>query len=135
MTAMTMVKTDGSASVRWAALSLSWFSRNLKLTRSESFLPVKRIKMNKNTTSDLATTDWERLNQMSDTDIDYSDIPPLGERFFERAQPYVPRSQRADYVELEHDVAAWFQQRGADYPHLINVVLRKYIEMQQEIAG
>jgi len=28
----------------------------------------------------------------------------------------------------------WFQQRDKHYPNLINVVLRKYIEIQQEIA-
>ena len=91
--------------------------------------------MNKNTTTAQAKSDWDRLNRMSDDEIDYSDIPPLGEKFFERAQPYVPRRQRADYVELEQDVAVWFQQHGDNYPRLINVVLRKYIEIQQEMVG
>jgi len=71
---------------------------------------------------------------MSDEDIDYSDIPPLGERFFDRARPYLPHSQRFDYVELDHDIAVWFHERSDNYPHLINLVLRKYIEIQQELA-
>lgn len=91
--------------------------------------------MNKNTTSAPSTTDWERLTRMSDEEIDYSDIPPLGERFFERARPYQPQSQRFDYVELDHDIAVWFHERGDNNPHLINLVLRKYIEIQQELAG
>ena len=102
---------------------------------AEQFLLVKRTNMNKNTTIAQAKSDWDRLNRMSDDEIDYSDIPPLGEKFFERAHPYLPRRQHADYVELEHDVAAWFQQRGDNYPHLINIVLRKYIEIQQGMVG
>ena len=29
-------------------------------------------------------TDWQKLKTMTDDEIDYSDIPPLGEDFFNR---------------------------------------------------
>lgn len=30
-------------------------------------------------------TDWERVDAMKDEEIDYSDIPELGDKFFEKA--------------------------------------------------
>lgn len=35
--------------------------------------------------SEIPKTDWERLAKLNDSDIDTSDIPPLGEDFFRRA--------------------------------------------------
>ena len=72
---------------------------------------------------------------MTDDDIDYADIPSLGDEFFARARLYIQPTKRANYVELDNDVMTWFQQRDRHYPNLINIVLRKYIEIQQEIAG
>ena len=90
--------------------------------------------MNEQSTSTPLTTDWERLDRMTEEDIDYSDIPPLQDEFFAQARVYVPPTKRANYVELDKDVMTWFQQRDKQYPHLINIVLRKYIEIQQELA-
>ncbi len=36
--------------------------------------------------SEISKTDWERLVKLNDSDIDTSDIPPLGEDFFRRAE-------------------------------------------------
>ena len=36
--------------------------------------------------SETSKTDWERLLKMNDSDIDTSDIPPLDEDFFHRAE-------------------------------------------------
>lgn len=37
-------------------------------------------------------TDWARIDQMTDEDIDTSDIPPLDEEFFKRARLMLPRN-------------------------------------------
>lgn len=37
-------------------------------------------------------TDWARIDSMSDEEIDISDIPPLSEEFFARAQLRMPKS-------------------------------------------
>ncbi len=71
-------------------------------------------------------TDLDRLNTMTDDEIDYSDIPPLNETFFARAKLVLP-----NVVEVEPDVLAWFKQQGQDYPLRINQVLRQYIELQE----
>ena len=36
--------------------------------------------------SEISKTDWERLAKLNDSDIDTSDIPPLGEDFFRGAE-------------------------------------------------
>ena len=71
-------------------------------------------------------TDWDRLNQMADEEIDYADIPPLTDEFFARARLVLPNA-----VELDPDVLEWFKKRGHDYPARINQVLREYIELQE----
>ena len=90
--------------------------------------------MNEKDISTLLETDWERLDRMTDDDIDYSDIPPLGDTFFTQARVYIPPIQRANSVELDDDIMAWFRQRDKQYPSLINIILRKFIEIQQEFA-
>jgi uncharacterized protein (DUF4415 family) len=65
---------------------------------------------------------------MSDDDIDYSDIPPLTDGFFERATLRIPVDQDQNLVQLDPDVKQWFQNQGEQYKTLINSVLRQYIE-------
>ena len=66
---------------------------------------------------------------MTDDDIDYSDIPPLDDAFFERATLYVPETQT---IVLEPDVFRWFEHQGKNYPSLINNILRKYVERRNK---
>ncbi|MBX7236661.1 MAG: BrnA antitoxin family protein [Caldilineales bacterium] len=91
--------------------------------------------MNERNIPKASATDWEHLERMADDDIDYSDIPPLGDDFFARARVYVPRAVRPNSVELDQDVLTWFRGRDKQHPNLINAILRKYIEIQQETAA
>ncbi|NJP12141.1 MAG: BrnA antitoxin family protein [Leptolyngbyaceae cyanobacterium RU_5_1] len=65
---------------------------------------------------------------MTDEEIDYSDIPPLTEEFFENATLRIPAVQARNLVRLDPDVMMWFQSQSAEYKALINTVLRRYIE-------
>jgi hypothetical protein len=49
--------------------------------------------MNKNDSNNTSGTNWEALAAMSDDTIDYSDIPPLTDEFFERATLRIPAAQ------------------------------------------
>ncbi|MBE9179282.1 BrnA antitoxin family protein [Oculatella sp. LEGE 06141] len=84
--------------------------------------------MNANDSSNTSRTNWTALEAMTDEDIDYSDIPPLTEEFFEKATLRVPAPQAHTLIQLDPDVMAWFQSQGAEYKALINLVLRRYIE-------
>ena len=70
----------------------------------------------------------EELKSMSDEDIDYSDIPPLTDEFFEKATLRIPAAQARNLIPLDPDIIAWFQAQDTEYKTLINTVLRRYIE-------
>lgn len=84
--------------------------------------------MSANDSSNTSRTNWAALEAMTDEEIDYSDIPPLTEEFFEKATLRVPATQIHNLIQLDPDVMAWFQSQGAEYKTLINSVLRRHIE-------
>lgn len=49
-------------------------------------------------------TDWERLSEMSDEEIDTSDIPPLDEKFFANARLRVPGQKVSVTLDVDADV-------------------------------
>ncbi|MBW4678297.1 BrnA antitoxin family protein [Nostoc sp. GT001] len=65
---------------------------------------------------------------MNDEEIDYSDIPPLTEDFFQKATLRVPAPQAQQLVQIEPDILEWFQAQSGEYKTLINSVLRRYIK-------
>ncbi len=79
-------------------------------------------------------TDWERLEQMTDEEIDTSDIPPLDEAFFANAQIRLPARKVPITIRLDPDVLSWFRSFGKGYQTHINQVLRMYMEAQEKEA-
>ncbi|CCD30249.1 Conserved hypothetical protein [Candidatus Glomeribacter gigasporarum BEG34] len=75
-------------------------------------------------------TDWKRLETMSDNEIDTSDIPELGEDFFERAELREPPKQPVT-LRLDTDVLEWFREHGKGYQTRINKLLRMYMQAKQ----
>lgn len=73
-------------------------------------------------------TNWEALEAITDEEIDYSDILPLTDDFFENAVLRVPAAQAHNLIELDPEIMEWFQAQGAEYRSRINFVLRRYIE-------
>jgi uncharacterized protein (DUF4415 family) len=68
---------------------------------------------------------------MSDAEIDYSDIPPLGEEFFKDAQLRLPRPKATVTMRLDADVLEWFRSTGKGYQTRINAILRMYMDAQE----
>ncbi|MFJ4396445.1 BrnA antitoxin family protein [Pseudomonas sp. NPDC089396] len=75
-------------------------------------------------------TDWARLAQQDDKDIDTSDVPELDDDFFRQAELRVPAKQTVT-IRLDADVLAWFKAQGAGYQTRINQLLRQYMQAQQ----
>lgn len=73
-------------------------------------------------------TDWERVKAMKDSEIDYSDIPPLEKDFFEKAVLW-PGNKKQITLRLDPDVIEFFKKQGRGYQSMINAVLRKYVEV------
>ncbi|MEH2058288.1 MAG: BrnA antitoxin family protein [Nostoc sp.] len=84
--------------------------------------------MSANDLNNTSHTDWAALEAMMDEDIDYSDIPPLSDEFFENATLRIPATRASDLIELDSEVITWFRKQGAEYKTLINSVLRRYIQ-------
>lgn len=79
--------------------------------------------MNKN-----STTDWARIDAMTDDDIDTSAIPPLTDEFFKRASVCMPKQGATMTVQVDADVLNWFKALGDQYEQRVNAALRMYAE-------
>ena len=77
-------------------------------------------------------TDWDRVANMKDEEIDYSDIPKLRSDFFENAQIRWPGTKKQITLRLDPDVVDFFKHFGKGYQRAMNNVLRKYMETHQQ---
>ena len=89
--------------------------------------------------TDAQKAELEALEAMPDDDIDYSDIPPLDEKFWKNAVPnrlFRPVKQQLT-LRLDADIVAWFRRRagGRGYQTGINRALREYVEQQEKKTG
>jgi uncharacterized protein (DUF4415 family) len=79
-------------------------------------------------------TDWERLRNMTDEDIekavaeDPDAAPILDENFWKNAVVVSPGTKIATSVRLDRDVLTWFRAKGKGYQTRINAVLRSYMQ-------
>jgi uncharacterized protein (DUF4415 family) len=73
------------------------------------------------------------LNAMPDEAIDYSDIPPLTEEFWQNAvrNPYYKPTKTATTVRVDTDVLLWLKSKGKGYQAQMNAILRA--EMLKEL--
>jgi len=88
-------------------------------------------------------SDLDRLSQMTDEDIDYTDNPPLTDEQLAKMKPLrevlpqaVPNKVRIT-IRLDADIVRWFKDEvhqvgGGSYQSLLNLALRQYIESRKE---
>ncbi len=91
--------------------------------------------MSKSPTSSKSLTDWERLDAMSDADIDLSDAPEITPEMFaksvvKRGLKSAPKKQLLT-IRIDTDVLNWFRAQGRGYQTNINALLRAYMEAHQ----
>jgi len=67
---------------------------------------------------------------MKDSDIGYSDIPPLDNTFFKRATEAWPPAKQQLTIRLDMDVLQWLKAHGRGYQTRINRILRAAMESQ-----
>jgi uncharacterized protein (DUF4415 family) len=77
-------------------------------------------------------TDWAKIDQMTDEEIDTSDIPPLDDEFFDRAKWRMPEEKKTVTLSVDSEVLKWFESQGADFQHRINAALRIYADAHRE---
>jgi len=82
-------------------------------------------------------SDLAKLDAMTDADIDYTDIPDMGDAeelwgkaFVKKAgDPFLP------LIMIDPEVLAWFISQGEEAQARINTVLRDYMEARRKAAG
>ncbi|MDJ0619639.1 MAG: BrnA antitoxin family protein [Calothrix sp. MO_192.B10] len=88
--------------------------------------------MNSESTSSNSQTDWQRLDAMSDEDIDLSDCPEITPEMFAKAvvrRGLPPTKNKAQVtLRIDRDVLEWFKSQGRGYQTQINALLRAYME-------
>ena len=82
----------------------------------------------------------EALAKKPDSEIDFSDIPELGDEFFKNAKrgTMYRALKRQTTLRLDADVIEWFKRHAPDgkgYQTDINRALREYIESHEKKAG
>ncbi len=77
-------------------------------------------------------TNWARVNEMTDEEIDTSDIPPLDETFFATARLRMPEKKVSVTLDVDADVLEWFKSHGEDFQNRISAALKIYAEAHKE---
>ena len=81
-----------------------------------------------------SSTDWAKIDALSDNDIDTSEIAPLGEDFFARATLQMPEqgARKTVILSVDDDVLQWFQTLGEDSRERMSAALRIYARAHQD---
>ncbi len=91
--------------------------------------------MNKKSTSTPSGTDWERLKNMKDEDIDFSDIPKITPEMFKNAFVRkglkTVRTNSQETLAVDRDIIEFFKAQGQNYQTKINQLLRAYMEAHE----
>ena len=77
-------------------------------------------------------TDWQRLEQMQDSEIDISKIPNLDEAWFRSATLVMPETKERVTMRFDRDLLAYFRKQGKGYQTRMNAVLRAYMQAQMQ---
>jgi len=100
-----------------------------------SIVRYERGKLPKTTKADIA--ELKALAEMPDSEIDYSDLPPLDDEFFRNAipNPFYKPIKQAKTLRIDKDVLNWFMRKGKGYQAKINQALRDTMlrELQQGV--
>ena len=87
--------------------------------------------MSQNSTSNKSQTDWNKLNNLPDEEIDFSDVEEITPELFAQAivrrglKP-VPKKEQIT-LRVDSDVLRWFKKQGKGYQTKINDLLRAYM--------
>ena len=90
--------------------------------------------MRKKSKKSKPTTNWKAFDALPENEIDFSDIPPLDDRYFKDAIVW-PGTKKQVTLRIDPDVLFFFRKQGKGYQSTINAVLRKYVELRKRRAS
>lgn len=85
-------------------------------------------------------TDWERVDAMTDEDIDRAmrDDPDWAEWIdvdWSKAELVLPTTKKSISIRLDEDVIDFFKATGKGYQTRMNAILRHYVREQKRDKG
>jgi uncharacterized protein (DUF4415 family) len=92
--------------------------------------------MKKMNISSESQTDWARIDQLKDDDIDFSENSEATPEMFAKSilrkglKPVTKKAQVT--LRIDEDVLTWFKKQGAGYQTRINSLLKAYKEVHQK---
>ena len=91
--------------------------------------------MNVKSSAKTIKSDLARIDRMKDSEIDFSDIPPLDKTFLKKATVAWPPIKKQLTIRLDADVLDWIKGDGRGYQTRINRILRVVMESQPPQIG
>jgi len=95
--------------------------------------------MKKKHISHNSQTDGDRVDNLRDEDIDFSDNPEVTPEMFAKAvlrKGLKPASKKTQVtLRIDDDVLTWFKKQGKGYQTQINSLLKAYKEAHQKESG
>lgn len=91
--------------------------------------------MKRGITMQQSQTDWKKVDEMTDKDINLSDLPEVSPEKFAKAivrkglKPVANKTQIT--LRLDTDVLNWFKAQGRGYQTNINTLLKAYKDANQ----
>jgi uncharacterized protein (DUF4415 family) len=77
-----------------------------------------------------------RLAAKPDSEIDFSDIPPLTDEQLAQMVPFRLRSKTTLIsFRIQHDVLAWLKSKGPGHLSRINAILANVMEAEQRLKS
>ncbi len=76
-------------------------------------------------------TNWDKVDALTEAEIDTSDIPPLTEEFFTNSRWWKPISSLDVTVQVDPTTLAWFQAQGEESQQKMSAALRIYAQAHQ----
>lgn len=80
-----------------------WFLRSQMRQLFGLFHFAKLCFMNENSMNDISKTNWEKVDALTEEEIDTSDIPPLTEEFFSKSKWWKPITSLNVVVQVDPD--------------------------------
>jgi uncharacterized protein (DUF4415 family) len=93
---------------------------------SSNDMPTVRTTINPKKPPKASKKDLARFDALKDREIDYSDIPELGDDFFTKAK------KESITARFDADVVQWFKSQGRGYQTKMNTVLRAFYEKHRD---
>ena len=90
---------------------------------------ITRMKLGEGLDQD--QTDWDRIDNLRDEDIDVSDIPEITPEMWKHAVLVEPDTTQQVTLRIKRSVLDYFKAGGKGYQTRMNQVLESYVKAQR----